>query len=152
MIKFFKFILISIIVLIALVVIIGMMLGGDNNNQPANNTVETATLDEPPIVVSAREIASDYDDNKAAADQKYKGKILEVSGIVASIDSSVGDQAIVQLAGKKEIPFITALGNNDFNQYATTLKKGQNVVLICEGDGAYGVFFDFPSLNNCQPK
>lgn len=152
MIKFFKFILISIIVLIALVVIIGMMLGGDNNNQPANNTVETATLDEPSIVVSAREIASDYDDNKAAADQKYKGKILEVSGIVASIDSSVGDQAIVQLAGKKEIPFITALGNNDFNQYATTLKKGQNVVLICEGDGAYGVFFDFPSLNNCQPK
>lgn len=152
MIKFFKFILISIIVLIALVVIIGMMLGGDNNNQPANNTVETATLDEPPIVVSAREIASDYDDNKAAADQKYKGKILEVSGIVASIDSSVGDQAIVQLAGKKEIPFITALGNNDFNQYATTLKKGQNVVLICEGGGAYGVFFDFPSLNNCQPK
>ena len=152
MIKFFKFILISIIVLIALVVIIGMMSGGDNNNQPANNTVETATLDEPSIVVSAREIASDYDDNKAAADQKYKGKILEVSGIVASIDSSVGDQAIVQLAGKKEIPFITALGNNDFNQYATTLKKGQNVVLICEGDGAYGVFFDFPSLNNCQPK
>lgn len=129
-----------------------MMSGGDNNNQPANNTVETATLDEPPIVVSAREIASDYDDNKAAADQKYKGKILEVSGIVASIDSSVGDQAIVQLAGKKEIPFITALGNNDFNQYTTTLKKGQNVVLICEGDGAYGVFFDFPSLNNCQPK
>ena len=144
--------MISRIVLIALVVIIGMMSGGDNNNQPANNTVETATLDEPPIVVSAREIASDYDDNKAAADQKYKGKILEVSGIVASIDSSVGDQAIVQLAGKKEIPFITALGNNDFNQYATTLKKGQNVVLICEGDGAYGVFFDFPSLNNCQPK
>ena len=128
------------------------MSGGDNNNQPANNTVETATLDEPPIVVSAREIASDYDDNEVAADQKYKGKILEVSGIVASIDSSVGDQAIVQLAGKKEIPFITALGNNDFNQYATTLKKGQNVVLICEGDGAYGVFFDFPSLNNCQPK
>lgn len=129
-----------------------MMSGGDNNDQPANNTVETATLDEPPIVVSAREIASDYDDNEVAADQKYKGKILEVSGIVASIDSSVGDQAIVQLAGKKEIPFITALGNNDFNQYATTLKKGQNVVLICEGDGAYGVFFDFPSLNNCQPK
>ena len=127
------------------------MSGGDNNNQPANNTVETATLDEPPIVVSAREIASDYDDNEVAADQKYKGKILEVSGIVASIDSSVGDQAIVQLAGKKEIPFITALGNNDFNQYATTLKKGQNVVLICEGDGAYGVFFDFPSLNNCEP-
>lgn len=123
-IKFFKFILISIIVLIALVVIIGMMSGGDNNDQPANNTVETATLDEPLIVVSAREIASDYDDNEVAADQKYKGKILEVSGIVASIDSSVGDQAIVQLAGKKEIPFITALGNNDFNQYATTLKKG----------------------------
>nr|WP_319922518.1 hypothetical protein [Moraxella catarrhalis] len=149
--KFFKFILISIIVLIALVVIIGMMSGGDNNDQPANNTVETATLDEPPIVVSAREIASDYDDNKAAADQKYKGKILEVSGIIVNVFSS-NDRMVVQLAGKKEIPFITALGNNDFNQYATTLKKGQNVVLICEGDGAYGVFFDFPSLNNCQPK
>ena len=127
-----------------------MMSGGDNNNQPANNTVETATLDEPPIVVSARELDSDYDDNKAAADQKYKGKILEVSGIIVNVFSS-NDRMVVQLAGKKEIPFITALGNNDFNQYAT-LKKGQNVVLICEGDGAYGVFFDFPSLNNCQPK
>lgn len=144
--------MISIIVLIALVVIIGMISGGDNNDQPANNTVETATLDEPLIVVSAREIASDYDDNEVAADQKYKGKILEVSGIVASIDSSVGDQAIVQLVGKNEFQTVSTQGNNDFTQYATTLKKGQNVVLICEGDGAYGVFFDFPSLNNCQPK
>lgn len=65
---------------------------------------------------------------------------------------SSNDRMVVQLAGKKEIPFITALGNNDFNQYTTTLKEAQNVVLICEGDGAYGVFFDFPSLNNCQPK
>ncbi|WP_264753603.1 OB-fold putative lipoprotein [Moraxella catarrhalis] len=141
--------LISIIVLIALVVIIGMMSGGDNNDQPANNTVETATLDEPPMVVSTRELDSDYDDNKAAAGQKYKGKILEVSGIVASIDSSVGDQAIVQLVGKNEFQTVSTQGNNDFTQYATTLKKGQNVVLICEGDGA---LFGFPQLNNCQPK
>lgn len=149
MIKFFKFILISIIVLIALVVIIGMMSGGDNNDQPANNTVETATLDEPLIVVSAREIASDYDDNEVAADQKYKGKILEVSGIVASIDSSVGDQAIVQLVGKNEFQTVSTQGNNDFTQYATTLKKGQNIVLICKGDGEV---IGFPQLKNCQPK
>lgn len=149
MIKFFKFILISIIVLIALVVIIGMMSGGDNNDQPANNTVETATLDEPLIAVSAREIASDYDDNEVAADQKYKGKILEVSGIVASIDSSVGDQAIVQLVGKNEFQTVSTQGNNDFTQYATTLKKGQNIVLICKGDGEV---IGFPQLKNCQPK
>lgn len=126
-----------------------MMSGGDNNNQPANNTVETATLDEPLIVVSAREIASDYDDNEVAADQKYKGKILEVSGIVASIDSSVGDQAIVQLVGKNEFQTVSTQGNNDFTQYATTLKKGQNVVLICKGDGEV---IGFPQLKNCQPK
>lgn len=125
-----------------------MMSGGDNNDQPANNTVETATLDEPLIVVSAREIASDYDDNEVAADQKYKGKILEVSGIIVNVFSS-NDRMVVQLAGKKEIPFITALGNNDFNQYATTLKKGQNVVLICKGDGEV---IGFPQLKNCQPK
>lgn len=141
--------MISIIVLIALVVIIGMMSGGDNNDQPANNTVETATLDEPLIVVSAREIASDYDDNEVAADQKYKGKILEVSGIVASIDSSVGDQAIVQLVGKNEFQTVSTQGNNDFTQYATTLKKGQNIVLICKGDGEV---IGFPQLKNCQPK
>lgn len=126
-----------------------MMSGGDNNDQPANNTVETATLDEPLIVVSAREIASDYDDNEVAADQKYKGKILEVSGIVASIDSSVGDQAIVQLVGKNEFQTVSTQGNNDFTQYATTLKKGQNVVLICKGDGEV---IGFPQLKNCQPK
>lgn len=132
-----------------------MMSGGDNNDQPANNTVETATLDGPPIVVSAREIASDYDDNKAAADQKYKGKILEVSGIIVAIFSSnfsANDRMVVQLVGKNEFQTVSTQSNNDFTQYATTLKKGQNVVLICEGDGAYGVFFDFPSLNNCQPK
>lgn len=132
-----------------MVVIIGMMSGGDNNDQPANNTVETATLDEPLIVVSAREIASDYDDNEVAADQKYKGKILEVSGIVASIDSSVGDQAIVQLVGKNEFQTVSTQGNNDFTQYATTLKKGQNIVLICKGDGEV---IGFPQLKNCQPK
>lgn len=99
--KAFKFILIAVIALIGLGIIIGMLSGGDNNNQSAsNNTAEPAAPAEPPMMVSATEIASDYDDNEVAADQKYKGKMLEVSGNVARIDSGVGDKAIVQLVGK----------------------------------------------------
>ncbi|ADG61221.1 hypothetical protein D6D94_01120 [Moraxella catarrhalis] len=148
--KLFKFILIAVIALIGLGIIIGMLSGGDNNNQSAsNNTAEPAAPAEPPMMVSATEIASDYDDNEVAADQKYKGKMLEVSGNVARIDSGVGDKAIVQLVGKNEFQTVSAQGNNDFTQYATTLKKGQDIVLVCKGDGEV---IGSPQLKNCQPK
>ncbi len=35
-----------------------------------------------PLVVTADKLAEDYNDDSDAADKKYKGKLLEVSGIV----------------------------------------------------------------------
>lgn len=52
------------------------------------------------ITTSAKELIAAYDANEVSADQTYKGKIVEVSGSVASINKDLLDEPFVTLAGK----------------------------------------------------
>ncbi len=103
---------------------------------PPKQVAEPTKKEKPILVVSAADLASDYNDNTIAADQKYKGKEYKVSGTVMSIDTDfMGD------------PYLTLKGGvNSFmepqfkfepsekNQLAT-LKKGDKVTMVCIGSG-----------------
>lgn len=51
--------------------------------------------------VSASDIAREYKGNAVAADQKYKGEIVVISGTVASIDKMGGDNHVI-LEGERD--------------------------------------------------
>jgi hypothetical protein len=100
------------------------------------------------LVVTAKEMEDVYSSNQARGDKSYNDKKIIVSGIVASIDSSIGD-----------IPFVTLKTNNMFNRVhinfakeyrdlAADLDKNQKVRYACIGNG---VMLGSPSLNECKP-
>ena len=45
--------------------------------------------------VSAQEVASIYEQNQVAGDQRYYGKKLRVTGVVASIGSGLGNEPYI---------------------------------------------------------
>lgn len=81
---------------------------------------------------TAQQLARDYHDNEVAADEKMKGKIIEVSGSVQSIDKSFTDSIIIALRTGNE--FMAARMNMDDSEKdkAMILKRGAKVVIRCE--------------------
>ena len=155
--KFFKwvFIILGVMFVIGL---IGAMFGdGGNNssNQTSNTTTSAAPTEESVsspapaeevIKVRARDLAAAYDDNEAAADAKYKDKLLEVSGVIASIDKGMLDETNVMLQGKNEFLHVAATLEKSEEQKAINLHKRQTITLRCIGNSEVA---GMPMLKDC---
>ena len=53
----------------------------------------------PNAIVSARKLYKEYNANEIAADEKYKGQIIQVTGIIRDIGNDIMDNAYVTLIG-----------------------------------------------------
>lgn len=141
-----KKIVLALIVLFVLALIFGS--GDDKSTSTTSSTSNQSTEEtqETTIAVTAREIFSAYESNEVAADQKYKGKLLEITGKVAGIDSGFNDNAIVNLATSNEFMNLQASGDDSFTEKAASLTKGQEVKMICRGEGEVA---GFPMVGEC---
>ena len=101
----------------------------------ANNELNQRTI-EPLTEVSAYDLAREYDQNTVAADQKFKGKRFKVTGTVVDINTDfLGNPYLVLSGGvnqfsNPQFEFDKKLANRLAN-----LRKGERVVLVCEGKG-----------------
>jgi hypothetical protein len=120
-----------------------------SQEQPVQETQEAAPAPSA-IQVSAQDLFRHYEANEVAADRNFKGQILEVSGSVKGIDSGMGDGANVEFNVGDEYGFntVTATGDANFDNFAATLSKGQQLTLRCTGAGEV---IGQPMLNDCQP-
>lgn len=146
-----KKILIGIVVTFIVLVIIGALMGEDTSTNDSSNTSDTSAAVEnnPPVEtvkVTAQELFSAYESNEVAADKQFKGKILEVTGTISSIDSGFGDGAIVQINTSNDFQSVSAQGDDSFTDAAATLSKGQQVTMVCKGDGEV---IGSPMLGDC---
>lgn len=97
------------------------------------------------IKITARELFKAYDANEVAADSKFKGKPIEVTGVVESISSDIADEPVVQLAGGEMFQMVHANGLDTVT--AAGLSKGQEITLACTGAGEV---IGMPSLSDCS--
>ena len=91
----------------------------------------------PAIEVTAAQLCEDYKANEIAADEKYKGKILQVTGKVDSIAKDILDSIYVTLkSGKRfDLMSVQAFFPDSVTAQAAALSKGQKVTVKgrCEG-------------------
>lgn len=100
----------------------------------------------PALAVDAIKLWQDYDANEVAADGIYKGKILKVTGTVASIDKDFLDNIIVHLKSPNPIMNTMAKLEKSESSKAAALNKGAPITLTCEGAGRV---VGSPSLDDC---
>ncbi|KAF3999589.1 hypothetical protein HAV38_04480 [Glaciimonas immobilis] len=100
------------------------------------------------LSVTVIQLSKDYEVNEVAADQKYKGKKLRVSGSVQSIDKDMFDNIVVRLKATNE--FMAAVANlgSEHEALAASLLKGKKVTWHCVGGG---LLVGSAVLNDCVP-
>ena len=149
---------------------LGSVTGGNSNNKISDSKQTSVSVEnsddkqtsvsnensnkkqmEPELNISATELINAYKENEVKADKMYKGKIVEVNGIVDKIDSDMGDKAVVRLSdGDKYSIYTVSCCIDDENQdKACELKKGENVTIVGEADGEVA---GLPYIKDCKIK
>lgn len=105
----------------------------------------------PQVTVTSASIAKEYSENELAADEKYKGKIIEISGKVYSIDNGLTDnEIIVKLSdGQYDLTGPMCYTKDSEKSKVMAFKKGQQVTLIGKGESAT---LGSPILKDCVVK
>jgi hypothetical protein len=88
------------------------------------------------IKVEAKKILKQFEENEAAADLKYKGKVIQVSGQIDKVDTEIwdDDQYVVRVGSGGQWEFLTVNCNDLPASAVTSLKKGQDVTVRGEFD------------------
>ncbi|GAA5004802.1 hypothetical protein FNZ56_06750 [Pseudoluteimonas lycopersici] len=125
-----------IIYFIGIAVLAGAVSSAAHTSASSTTAVssDSATAQPPvdAIKLSARDLFNAYQANEIAADGQYKGKPLEISGVIESIDSDVMDEPSVQLSVDE---FQTVAAHGLPKDVAAQLAKGQSITLNCTGAG-----------------
>ena len=90
---------------------------------------------EPVLSVNSKTLYKDYSDNEIAADDKYKGKIIQVNGTIRDIGNDIMDDAYVTLIGDEFFGDIQCYFNDKSN--VVDLKKGQRITVVGYCDGLF---------------
>ena len=150
--------------------VLGSITGGNSNNKISDSKQTSVSVEnsdskqtsasnknsnkkqmEPELNISATELINAYKENEVKADKTYKGKIVEVNGIVDGIDSDMDDKAVVRLSDGDEFSFdnVQCCIDDENQDKACELKKGENVTIIGKEDGEIA---GQPCIKNCKIK
>lgn len=87
------------------------------------------------IKISADQIFQEYQRNEISADEKYKNKIIEVSGIIDSVGKDILDTMYVALKTSDIFGSVQCMLDNSELGKAVNLQKGASIILSCEPKG-----------------
>ncbi|MEK7995079.1 MAG: hypothetical protein AAB403_14835 [Planctomycetota bacterium] len=81
----------------------------------------------PQVTIGATDLFADYKANEIAADQKYKGRVLQVTGTVDSIAKDITGTMYVTLKGDEFIGSIQCLFDDAHANQLAGLQRGMKV-------------------------
>jgi hypothetical protein len=88
--------------------------------------------------VSADQLYSEYNSNEVAADMKYKGKIVIVSGTIQDIGKDIMDNAYIVIGGSGFLDGVQCTFTKSEQSSIARLSKGQHVTVKGAVSGKMG--------------
>ncbi len=125
---------------------VGLACGNSKSEQSA--ATPAASESTPAITISSEKLVADYKENEVAADSKYTGKKLEVSGKVGNIANTMGNITVSLKA--KDFEFVSVMCSFEKAESVAALKAGQKVTFVGIGDGMTGGLY--VGLKDCAVK
>lgn len=109
----------------------------------------TSAPQQPAVVITASQLVGAYQANQVAADAKYKGQTIQVSGKIDGIGKDILDDPYVSLTGDPTNPLADVQCQFSQNDEAAlaSLSKGQQVTL--QGTGK-GMTIETVEIRNCS--
>ena len=145
--------ILSLVGIIILAIIFGSVSAAQNSTKvngqkssSAQSNQNTAVQQTPAMQVTATQLAADYKANQVAADAKYKGKVIEVSGTIDTIGEDIMNNPYVSLDDGDIITSVQCSFNQSDQAQLASLQKGAQINLegTVQGDVVE------VSLNNCS--
>ena len=131
--------------LLALIIFIAIVGCGICNRSESNKE----ELNDPEVKVSSETLIKDYRENEVSADDKYRNKILEVTGVVSQVKKESLSRVIVILQKPKTYWGVKCQLNKDYKDVAGDLRPGDKITVIGK---CTGLKFRSPYLRNCRIK
>ena len=88
--------------------------------------------------VTASDLYREYRSNEVAADEKYKGKILTVTGTVESVGKDIADTPYVAIKAGDVIGSVQCMFSEQYSSDLASLHKGDEVKIRGKCDGKFG--------------
>ena len=85
------------------------------------------------IEIDAKDLDSEYEENRVAADAEYKGKVLRVTGVISRIGHTLHGERYLNL--KTEFSYIRCYWSKKHKRDFTAMKPGKQVEIECECAG-----------------
>ena len=127
--------------LIGVIIFFALVFKPSTKHADVDSKATTSSL--PPIFISAKQYYSDYTENEVAADEKYKGRDIELTGVIESINKDFTDQPYLLLTvGDFKNVHCNIRDKNEVKN----CKRGQKVTLL--GVGAT-MIIGTPCLDDC---
>jgi hypothetical protein len=117
--------------LVALAVF-GILAAGSMDTDTDTQKVQSQTAS---YTLSANQLYSEYDRNEVAADAKYKGKIVVVSGTIMSIGKDILDDAYIVIGGEGFLDGVQCTFTKGEQSSVARLSRGQQVTVKGEVAG-----------------
>lgn len=137
--------IISVLLALLLLGLIGSLFSKDDGNttvpsqstnteevQPTK-TEEVKKPEETVLKISAKQLFADYKANEIAADGKYKGKLLEITGTVETLGKDIINDPYVALQSGELISSVQCMLKDGEETRAATLSKGDTITLRGRG-------------------
>lgn len=117
----------------------------------SNSEIERVKESVPSYSMEADELYAEYSRNGVAADEKYKNRIVEVTGDVRTISKDIEDNAYVIVGGRSIMDGVHCTFPESENNQVAALKERQNVTIKGVVAGQTGfVLLDKSSLQTNQ--
>ena len=84
---------------------------------------------EPELVVSSAQMVADYEESESAGDEKYKGKVVLVTGVISTIYRGILQTPYVELEAGVRCNF-----SDNEDAVMLKLEEGQTVSMKGQGD------------------
>jgi hypothetical protein len=115
--------------------VIGFFLSNLSNTPPAPKSAASSTTEVPAKTVmngTAQEFFDAYERNEVETDLRLRGKIIQISGIVQSVDKDVFDSMLVRLQTKNQFMAATVKPIKQDVGKIAALRRGQAVSFRCQ--------------------
>ena len=121
----------------------------DDYPQEVENKAEIDYTEIDYIEVTANDIFSAFEENEIAAEEKFKGQLVKITGIVSDINSKstlISANILLKVDGSV-FGCVQCNFNSENSKALSTVEKGQNVTIVgtCEGLSLYNVM-----INACE--
>lgn len=118
--------------------IISSLLGPKNAPVSSGSKAPSSKAEIQAIAITAEELLNSYKENEVSADNQYKNKVLEVSGVVKTVGKDIMDEPYVTLGTDNEFEIISVQcyfkDPAELDKVAN-LKPGEEITIVgtCSG-------------------